>query len=311
MRSSFDLNTVRVFVAVVDEQSFSGAARLLALPSSNVSRHVASLERNLGVRLLERSTRHLRMTEAGTLLYARAKPLLDTLLSTEEELGAVQRELKGPLRMCIPTEAPRLLAPILAEFCSLHPGIELECDTRLTGLEVLREDIDLSLFFHRGPQDDSAFITRVLATLPSIVVAAPALLARTGVPHRVHELKRFPCITTASALKGQPWQFLDATGNIVKVSVRSRYRVNSGELAVAGARQGLGFAIVAAHPCQDDIADGRLQEVQLDLLPAPLQLLGAYSHRHSVTARVRALLEFIQARLQPAAPVLRPDQFGR
>ena len=125
MRSSFDLNTVRVFVAVVDEQSFSGAARLLALPSSNVSRHVASLERNLGVRLLERSTRHLRMTEAGTLLYARAKPLLDTLLSTEEELGAVQRELKGPLRMCIPTEAPRLLAPILAEFCSLHPGIEL------------------------------------------------------------------------------------------------------------------------------------------------------------------------------------------
>lgn len=74
MRSSFDLNTVRVFVAVVDEQSFSGAARLLALPSSNVSRHVASLERNLGVRLLERSTRHLRMTEAGTLLYARAKP---------------------------------------------------------------------------------------------------------------------------------------------------------------------------------------------------------------------------------------------
>lgn len=311
MRSSFDLNTVRVFVAVVDEQSFSGAARLLALPSSNVSRHVASLERNLGVRLLERSTRHLRMTEAGTLLYARAKPLLDTLLSTEEELGAVQRELKGPLRMCIPTEAPRLLAPILAEFCSLHPGIELECDTRLTGLEVLREDIDLSLFFHRGPQDDSAFITRVLATLPSIVVAAPALLARTGVPHRVHELKRFPCITTASALKGQPWQFLDATGNIVKVSVRSRYRVNSGELAVAGARQGLGFAIVAAHPCQDDIADGRLQEVQLDLLPAPLQLLGAYSHRHSVTARVRALLEFIQTRLQPAAPVLRPDQSGR
>lgn len=223
----------------------------------------------------------------------------------------MQRELKGPLRMCIPTEAPRLLAPILAEFCSLHPGIELECDTRLTGLEVLREDIDLSLFFHRGPQDDSAFITRVLATLPSIVVAAPALLARTGVPHRVHELKRFPCITTASALKGQPWQFLDATGNIVKVSVRSRYRVNSGELAVAGARQGLGFAIVAAHPCQDDIADGRLQEVQLDLLPAPLQLLGAYSHRHSVTARVRALLEFIQARLQPAAPVLRPDQSGR
>jgi DNA-binding transcriptional LysR family regulator len=150
MRDALDLNTVRVYTAVVDEQSFAGASRLLAMPSSNVSRHVASLERRLGTRLLERSTRHLRMTEAGRLLYERAKPLLDTLLSTQEELGAVQRELRGPLKMCMPGEAPRLLAPILAEFCSLHPGIELECDTRMTGLEVLREDVDLSIVFHRG-----------------------------------------------------------------------------------------------------------------------------------------------------------------
>lgn len=297
MRDALDLNTVRVYVAVVDEQSFAAASRLLSIPSSNVSRHVAALERRLGIRLLERSTRHLRMTEAGRLLYERAKPLLDTLLGTEEELGAVQRELRGPLKMCMPGEAPRLLAPILAEFCSLHPGIELECDTRMTGLEVLREDVDLSIVFHRGHQEDSAFITRELATLPSIVVAAPSLLAQTGIPRHVRELKSLPCITTLSALKGQPWQFQDAAGNIVKVPVRSRYRVNSGELAVAGARQGIGFAIVAAHPCQEDLAAGRLQEVPLDLRPAPLKLLGAYSHRHSVTARVRALLELIQLRL--------------
>lgn len=305
MRDGLDLNTVRVYIAVVDEQSFAGASRLLAIPSSNVSRHVATLERRLGVRLLERSTRHLRMTEAGRLLYERAKPLLDTLLATQEELGAVQRELRGPLKMCIPGEASRLLAPILAEFCSLNPGIELECDSRITGLEVLREDLDLSIIFHRGHQEDSAFITRELATLPSIVVAAPSLLAKTGMPRYVRELKSLPCITTLSALKGQPWQFQDAAGKIVKVPVRSRFRVNSGELAVAGARQGVGFAIVAANPCQEDLATGRLQEVALDLCPAPLQLLGAYSHRHSVTARVRALLELIQLRLAGSAAVER------
>ena len=297
MRDALDLNTVRVYAAVVDEQSFAGASRLLAIPSSNVSRHVAALERRLGTRLLERSTRHLRMTEAGRLLYERAKPLLEALLSTQEELGAVQRELRGPLKICMPGEAPRLLAPILAEFCGLHPGIELECDTRITGLEVLREDVDLSIIFHRGDQEDSAFIIRELATLPSIVVAAPALLARTGMPRHARELKSLPCITTLSALKGQPWQFLGTAGTIVKVPVRSRYRVNSGELAMAGARQGIGFAIVAATSCQEDLATGRLQEVPLDLCPAPLQLLGAYSHRHSVTARVRALLELIQLRL--------------
>ncbi|OZI71869.1 LysR family transcriptional regulator [Bordetella genomosp. 12] len=297
MRDGLDLNAVRVYTAVVDEHSFAGAARLLVMPPSNVSRHVAALERKLGVRLLERSTRHLRMTEAGRLLYERAKPLLDTLLSTQEALGAVQRELRGPLRICMPGEAPRLLAPILAEFCRVHPGIELECDTRMTGLEVLREDVDLSIVFHRGRQDDSACITRELATLPSIVVAAPELLARTGMPRHVRDLRSLPCITTLSALKGQPWQFLDAADAIVKVPVRSRYRVNSGELAVAGARQGIGFAIVAAYPCQEDLAAGRLQEVPLDLRPAPLQLLGAYRHRHSVTARVRALLALIQTRL--------------
>ncbi|KAG0770737.1 hypothetical protein G6F22_017141 [Rhizopus arrhizus] len=162
------------------------------------------------------------MTEAGRLLYERAKPLLDTLRSTQEELGAVQRDLRGPLKMCMPGEAPRLLAPILAEFCSLHPGIELECDTRMTGLEVLREDVDLSIVFHRGRQEDSAFITRELATLPSIVVAAPSLLAQTGMPRHVRELKSLPCITTLSALKGQPWQFQDASGDIVKVPAHAK-----------------------------------------------------------------------------------------
>ncbi len=286
MGQALDLNSVRVYAAVVDEQSFAGAARRLAMPSSNVSRHVAGLERRLGVRLLERSTRHLRMTEAGQLLYQRAKPLLDSLAATEEELGAVRQALRGPLRLCMPGEAPRLLAPILAEFCDRHPGID-----------ALREDVDLSIVFHRGRQDDSSLITRELAILPSIVVAAPALLARVGAPRQARQLKALPCITTLSALKGMPWQFVDAAGDIVKVPVRSRYRVNSGELALVGARQGIGFAILAAASCQEDLATGRLREVPLDLQPAPLQLLGVYSHRQSVSARARALLDLIQQRL--------------
>lgn len=97
-----------------------------------------------------------------------------------------------------------------------------------------------------------------------------------------------------------PWQFVDAAGDIVKVPVRSRYRVNSGELALVGARQGIGFAILAAASCQEDLATGRLREVPLDLQPAPLQLLGVYSHRQSVSARARALLDLIQQRLAEA-----------
>ena len=173
MPSKLDLNTVRVYAAVVDEQSFAGAARQLQLPASNVSRHVAALERSLGVRLLERSTRHLRMTEAGRLLYQRAKPLLDTLAATAEELGAGEQALRGPLRMCMPGEAPLLLGPIIAEFCASHPGVELQCDTRMAGEQALREDMDLAIVFHRGDQEDSTLVTRELASLPSLIVAAP------------------------------------------------------------------------------------------------------------------------------------------
>jgi DNA-binding transcriptional LysR family regulator len=291
------LNTVRVYAAVVDEQSFAGASRLLAMPSSNVSRHVASLERRLGVRLLERSTRHLRMTEAGRLLYERAKPLLDTLLSTEEELGAVQRELRGPLKMCMPGEAPRLLAPILAEFCSLHPGIELECDTRMTGLEVLREDVDLSIVFHRGARRTVLHHPRTRhAAQHRGRGARPAGQDWNATPCARTEI--LPCITTLSALKGQPWQFLDATGDIVKVAVRSRYREQQRRAGIGGARQGIGFWDSGGLSMPGRFCRGPLQEVPLDLCPAPLQLLGVYSHRHSVTARVRALLELIQLRLE-------------
>ena len=146
----------------------SPARRQLQLPASNVSRHVAALERSLGVRLLERSTRHLRMTEAGRLLYQRAKPLLDTLAATAEELGAGEQALRGPLRMHA-RRSPLLLGPIIAEFCASHPGVELQCDTRMAGEQALREDMDLAIVFHRGDQDDSTLVTRELASLPSLV----------------------------------------------------------------------------------------------------------------------------------------------
>lgn len=302
MLSKLDLNTVRVYAAVVDEQSFAGAARQLQLPASNVSRHVAALERSLGVRLLERSTRHLRMTEAGRLLYQRAKPLLDTLAATAEELGAGEQALRGPLRMCMPGEAPLLLGPIIAEFCASHPGVELQCDTRMAGEQALREDMDRPSCSIAATRTTARWSRANWPACPAFVVGAPGLIARAGMPTRTAQLKTLPCITTLSALQGQPWRFVDTAGRMVKVPVRSRYRVNSGALALAGARQGIGYAILAAGPCQEDLAAGRLVEVPLELRPAPLQLLAVYGHRHSASARVRTLLDLIKLRLDEMTP---------
>ncbi len=171
MANKLDLNTLRVFVAVVDEGSFAGAARTLALPSSNVSRYVAQLENSLGVRLLERSTRRLRMTEAGKLLHQRAKPMLDAVNQTAAELSCQQGPLRGVLKLCLPAElGPALLGAVVAEFAGLHPGVEIDCNTSLAGLEALRDDVDLAIIVHRGELDDSTLIVRALLSVPSVVV---------------------------------------------------------------------------------------------------------------------------------------------
>lgn len=298
MRSKLDLNAVRVFVAVVDEGSFAGAARVLEMPASNVSRHVAQLESRLGVRLLERSTRHLRMTEAGRLLHERARPMLDALTQAESELTSQQTELRGVLKLCVPGEiGPRMLGPIVAEFASRHPRVEIDCDTRLAGVSTLRDDIDLSIIVNRGKLDDSAFVVRPLVSLPSVVVAAPSLVARVGLPTRTEQLTQLPCITTLSTLKGQPWQFADGEGRIHKIPVASRYRVNSGEMAGLAAVNGIGFAILVERACAVELAEGRLVRVPLEMAPAPLELLAAYASRNSVNAKIRELLRMMQARL--------------
>ncbi|AOR72257.1 LysR family transcriptional regulator [Burkholderia stabilis] len=299
MRSKLDLNAVRVFVSVVDEGSFAGAARVLSLPGSNVSRHVAQLEAKLGVRLLERSTRHVRMTEAGRLLHERARPMLDALMLAESELTSQQTELRGVLKLCVPGEiGPRMLGPIVAEFASRYPHVEIDCDTSLAGISTLRDDIDLSIIVNRGKLDDSAFIVRPLARLPSVVVAAPSLIARTGLPTRTEQLRQLPCITTLSTLKGQPWQFADSDGRIHKIPVASRYRVNSGEMAGLAALNGIGFAILVERACAAELADGRLLRVPLEMAPAPLELLAAYANRNSVNAKIRELVRMMQLRLE-------------
>ncbi|RQS69781.1 LysR family transcriptional regulator [Burkholderia sp. Bp8963] len=298
MRSKLDLNAVRVFVSVVDEGSFSGAARVLSLPGSNVSRYVSQLEARLGVRLLERSTRHLRLTDLGRLLHQRAKPMLDALALAECELTSQQTELRGALRLCLPGEiGPRVFGPIISEFAQRHPAIEIDCDTSFAGVAALRDDVDLAIIVNRGAVDDSTLIVRPLADLPSVVVVSPALVARTGLPSDTQQLCKLPCITTLSTLKGRPWQFVDADGTTRKIPVQSRYRVNSGEMARTAALDGIGFAILVERSCRAELADGRLVRVPLEMNAAPLQLLAVYSNRNFVSAKIRALLDLILTRL--------------
>ncbi len=298
MRLALDFNTLKVFVAVVEKESFVGASKFLEMPTSNVSRCISQLEEKLDLQLIERSTRHMKVTQAGQLLYTRAKPLLEALEQTETELTLRQMQLKGPLRICIPTEiGPALLGSVIAEFACQYPDLEISCVTNLSGFESLRDDLDLAIIISRGQMDNSDYIARHLVTIPCTIVAAPSLIQRYGTPTHIQQFEELPCITTVSALKGAPWQFVNKKGEFETIKVKGHYRVNSGEMAGQAAVAGIGFAILSKQACQPYISDGRLIEIEFEQAVAPLQLFALYSDRRYLPAKTRALIDFIQQKL--------------
>lgn len=305
MRPTLDFNTLNVFIAVVERESFVGAAKVLDMPTSNVSRCISQLEDRLNLQLIERSTRHMKLTQAGLLLYTRSKPILEAVEQTETELTLRQMQLKGPLRICVPTEiGPALLGAALADFACLHPDLEISCVTNLSGFESLRDDLDVAVIVSRGQMDDSDYIARHLLTIPCTIVAAPSLIQRYGTPSRIQQFAELPCITTVSALKGTPWQFMNKKGGFETIKVNAHYRVNSGEMAGRAALAGVGFAILSKQACQPYINDGGLIEVKFEQSAAPLQLFALYSNRRYLPAKTRAFIDFIQQKLSAVSLAL-------
>lgn len=295
MRTGMELNALKIFIAVVENSSFVGASKTLQIPTSNVSRSISQLEEALNLQLIERSTRHMKLTQSGQLLYTRVKPLLESLEQTEAELTSQQIQLKGPLRICIPNEAgPKLLGTAIADFACQHPEITISCITNLSGLESLREDLDMAIIIHRGKMDDCDYIASHLTTIPCTVVGSPSLIQKWGLPNHTSQLKTLPCITTVSALKGMPWQFTRTGSEFSTIQVNEHYRVNSGELALKAAIAGVGFAILAKVSCQEFIDDGSLVEIELELPATPLQLFAVYANRQYLPAKTRVFIDFIR-----------------
>lgn len=290
MTARLNLNAVRVFMAVLTEGSFAAAGRALGLPTSNVSRHIGSLEQSLGARLLERQQRSLRPTEAGAALFERFHGALDGLEDFLEALQPDAGQLSGRLRVSLPSEiGPFLLGQALADFVAQHPELQVTCVTTLAGLETGLADTDLAVVVGRGELPNSAWVARPLARLESIVVAAPSLIARYGRPRRISELAHLPCITTASVLGGAPWRFRAGNGRIINQTVQAQVRLDSGILAGAAARSGVGYAILAKSACQAALDAGELEIIPLDKAVAPLQLFAAYPQRKYLPRKVKAL----------------------
>lgn len=290
---SVDLNLLKVFISVASQGSFTRAAEQLSMPTSNISRSVKQLEGQLNCRLIERTTRKMRLTEQGSILFGQSQKLYLELDETLKQISHPE-QLTGTLRLTIPSEAgSTLLGDILADFALLHPQLAIHCDTQLIPLDVIDDDIDLLLTFHRGELISSSYHSRIIKSWQSVVVGAPSLINRVGRPNNLDELANLPCISSLSALAGQPWIFINQHKRQRKVNLHSPYRVNSGILARAATLKGIGFAILAKEPCQLDIEQGQLEVIKFDEEPAAIELRAIYASKSHLSPKIEAFLRYL------------------
>ncbi|MDB5944494.1 MAG: transcriptional regulator, LysR family-like protein [Ramlibacter sp.] len=285
------LELIRTFREVANRGSFSMAARSLDVSKANVSKHVAQLETRLGVRLLNRSTRTVSLTDAGSLLLERSAPLVEMIELTRLELQQRSRLPSGRLRLTAPQGLGHYQLPeLLAKFMAKYPDVTVSVDLSNHVLDMVLEGIDLAL--RVGPIPDGNLIVRKLQQLPFVVCAAPAYWEQRGLPEHPDDLAEHEALTFSVRDTAHEWQF-EIDGQPYPVPVRSRVNTTDPMPLVSLALRGLGMLWAPRSIVQEHLESGALQGALQDFSPRNVWLYAAYTQRRHNSAALKALLAFL------------------
>lgn len=287
--------SLECFVAVVEAGQFSAAAARLGLGKSVVSRRVSELEEHLGARLLQRTTRHLALTEAGRDFYPRALQLLEDLAEAEQALSSGQRALGGRIRLAAPLSFGLMhLAPALNAFMEAHPGVVLDLDLDDSQVDLIREGVDLALRI--GRLGDSSMVALPLAPIHFLIVASPAYLRRHGAPDSPEALEEHPALCYSNLSEPNRWRLIDSRGKPHSITMTPRLLVNNGDLLLQAAIAGLGIGMTPTFNAYRALREGQLIAILQDYRIDPVNAYVIYPSRRFVPQRVRILVEFLRER---------------
>lgn len=290
------LSDMAVFARVVERAGFSAAARELGLSTGAVSKAVARLEKHLGSRLLQRTTRKLSPTEAGLAFHRYCQAVVAQADEAEQHLGQLQSTPRGVLRLAAPLAFGLVqVAPRLPDFRRRYPEVEVELELRESAVDMIGAGFDLQLLL--GQPDDAALVARRLATSRRVLVAAPAYLDARGVPRQPEDLPQHDCLRGLRA-GDERWAFAGRDGER-EVFVRGPLRANT-ELALRDSvLAGLGIARLPSFLVADDLAAGRLKCLFVEWSPKADGLYAAYPHRRHLPAKVRVAIDYFAAAFGP------------
>ncbi|AZO55648.1 MAG: LysR family transcriptional regulator [Mesorhizobium sp.] len=294
-----DLNDVIVFARVVEAGSFTAAARLLAMPKTTVSRRVAALEREVGVRLLQRTTRSLNLTDAGRLYYEQSSQGLRTIEEANLRLAEARAEPSGTIRISAPVGfGGYFLIRAVVDFLALYPKTNVELRLTDDKLNLVEDGIDLA--FRTGTLQDSTLIARKLGAARRLLCASPDYLARYGMPESPADLARHRCVIAGPSASGAHW-VLDGPQGQETVVVAGRFAANEMQAVVAAALAGFGVAQLPQAMAEGLIDQGRLQRVLEDYTTPAGGLHVLYPSSRHLSPLVKAFIELAAERISNRA----------
>lgn len=292
------LQAMSVFARVVSLGSYAEAGRSLGLTRSAVSKAVMELEQLLGARLLDRTTRRIHPTEAGTAYYEQCIDILARIEETEMQVSRLHAEPRGVLKINAPMSFGALyLGPAIGEFMSRYPELKVELTLNDRFIDPVEEGVDLTVRI--ADLADSSLIARKLAPAPRVLVASPKYLERHGMPQSPDDLKRLPCLNYGHTTMMQRWT-LWRDGEAVSVPINSVLCSNNGDVLRAAALAGNGIAKLPTFIVGRDVREGRLRTV-LEAFPATeLGIYALYTPNRYLAAKTRALIDFLVERFAGA-----------
>ena len=284
------MTSMATFVKVVESGGFSAAARTLGMSPSMVTTHVQSLEERLGIRLLNRSTRRVSLTEVGHAYYERCLQILADADDADQIAQALQSTPRGTLRLNTSIAIPSLLAPVIAEFVTLYPEVSINLTMTDRMIDLVEEGFDLAVRNMSVP--DSSLVVRRVATYRFVVCGAPGYLAARGTPRQPADLVHHNCLVYAHSAWGDEWRFAGREGER-SVAVAGNLQANSDNALRLAAVHGQGLALAPSFLLIDEIKSGRLVPVLTEFLQAEHAINAIYPHRHHLSAKVRSFIDLL------------------
>jgi len=298
-----DLNDLNFFAAVVANGGFSAAARAIGAPKSRISRRVAALEAQLGVRLIERSTRRFKVTDVGQDVYQHARAALTEAEAIEEVVSRLKAEPQGLVRISCPVDIDRLIGAALPGFLARHPRLRVQVVVGNRRVDLIEEGVDIAIRVRQTLDTDADLQVKMISRSAGMMVASPALLAAHPEPKTPADVAGLPTLGHTDRPGLDRWTVVNAADEQAEIVHQPRLSASTFPILRRAAIEGVGVALLPEYSCREPLLLGQLVRILPEWAAREGILHLVFTSRRGQLPGVRALIDFVAEVLSPRSPV--------